>query len=163
MKKIIILLLTATCLLLTACSYSNAAILVLYSQDDNTTYLYDQYGNFYAYDNSVATPIARNFEETPALQLYPVENQFTLNYVSAGKYCAEFEDICAYVTALQNEGYTLDVVSTSPYLLEAHLSSESVNLKLYISSDKYVRIYVEENGEGVLPPHTNSESLNIED
>lgn len=161
MNKQILFILLVVCLLLTGCGYRKTAILALYSTDAEATYLYDDEGNFYAYEDCTAIPIARKFEETPALQLYDSTKDFCFTYVSTGKYKAEFEDICAYSSALVDEGYVLDVTQASPYLLEAYLSSESTDLKFYVTCDGYVRIYADENGEGVLPPYTDIETLNI--
>lgn len=159
MKRLILLCGCMVCLFLTSCAHQEGKILVLYSQDSESTFVYDEYDNFYVLENGAAVPIEQHFECSPAITLFPVNSSFHLQYVSTGKYFGSLDDVRAYCSCLESNGYELSVFSTNPHISTVYAESSESDVKLFVTDDGFVRIYaVDTYGVGVVPPYINNET-----
>lgn len=162
MKRYTLFILCALATMLSGCAHKEGKVLALYSYDGTTTYVFDEYDNFYVLEDDIAIPITQHFECTPSIRPYDVDSEFSLDYVSVGKYFATQKCVWAYCTKLQGDGYIMSVSDISPYLCSISLESQALKVKMYVDSDCFVRIFaIDEAGEGILPPYTDESDLCI--
>ena len=121
-------------------------IYVMCYKDDSTCYVYDSGSTVYRLeDNGKLTELSGSvpIERAPALSYIPVHSDVESRKVTTNCYSMTFHSVCAFLTHMINDGYTMQIVLQTPSMMEGYLYGDSNTFRFIVMSDDTFRIYPE--------------------